>query len=79
MGKGEIAVMSSFSFSPQCFQKACFSEASKGVIAWEWVKFVTGEQTKVKQYANDYYLGGGGGILYKKRKKETKYLYASSL
>ena len=23
---------------PQCFQKACFPEASKGVIVWEWVK-----------------------------------------
>ena len=22
---------------PQCFQKACFPEASKGVIVWEWV------------------------------------------
>ena len=23
---------------PQCFQKACFPGASKGVIVWEWVK-----------------------------------------
>ena len=22
---------------PQCFQKACFPGASKGVIVWEWV------------------------------------------
>ena len=27
-----------FLLFPQCFQKACFSGASKGVILWEWVK-----------------------------------------
>ena len=32
----KIARMSNFSFS-QCFQKACFPGASKGVIVWEWV------------------------------------------
>ena len=26
-----------FLFFPQCFQKACFLGASKGVIVWEWV------------------------------------------
>ena len=31
MGKGEIACYE------QCFQKACFPGASKGVIVWEWV------------------------------------------
>ena len=31
MGKGEIARY-------ECFQKACFPEASKGVIVWKWVK-----------------------------------------
>ena len=30
MGKGEIACY-------ECFQKACFPGASKGVIVWEWV------------------------------------------
>ena len=34
VGKGEIAL---YEF-PQCFQKACFPGASKGVIVWEWVK-----------------------------------------
>ena len=28
-----------FLLFPQCFQKACFPGASKGVIVWEWVKF----------------------------------------
>ena len=37
VGKGKLLVTSNFSFS-QCFQKACFLEASKGVIVWEWVK-----------------------------------------
>ena len=34
MGKGEIARYD----CPQCFQKACFPGASKGVTVWEWVK-----------------------------------------
>ena len=38
MGKGEIARHKKFLFFPQCFQKACFPGASKGVIVWEWVK-----------------------------------------
>ena len=36
-GKGEIARYEQFLLFPQCFQKACFPEASKGVIALEWV------------------------------------------
>ena len=38
MGKGEIARYEQFHLFPQCFQKACFPGASKGVIVWEWVK-----------------------------------------
>ena len=38
MGKGEIARYEQFLLFPQCFQKACFPGASKGVIVWEWVK-----------------------------------------
>ena len=38
VGKGEIARYKQFLPFPQCFQKACFAEASKGVIVWEWVK-----------------------------------------
>ena len=38
MGKGEIACYEQFLLFQQCFQKACFPGASKGVIVWEWVK-----------------------------------------
>ena len=38
VGKGEIAPYEQFFLFPQCFQKACFPGASKGVIVWEWVK-----------------------------------------
>ena len=38
VGKGEIAHYEQFLLFPQCFQKACFPEASKCVIVWEWVK-----------------------------------------
>ena len=37
MGKGQIARSEQFLLFPQCFQKACFQGASKGVIVWEWV------------------------------------------
>ena len=36
VGKGEIARYEQFLLFPQCFPKACFPEASKGVIVWEW-------------------------------------------
>ena len=38
VGKGEIAHYEQFLLFPQCFQKACFPGASKGVTVWEWVK-----------------------------------------
>ena len=38
VGKGEIARYTQFLLFQQCFQKACFQGASKGVIVWEWVK-----------------------------------------
>ena len=38
MRKGEIARYEQFLLFPQCFQKACFPGASKGVLVWEWVK-----------------------------------------
>ena len=37
VGNGEIACNKQFLFFPQCFQRACFPGASKGVIVWEWV------------------------------------------
>ena len=41
VGKGEIARYEQFLLYPQCFQKACFLGASKGVIVWEWDKLIT--------------------------------------
>ena len=41
VGKGEIARYEQFLLFPQCFQKACFPGASKGVIVWEWVKMLS--------------------------------------
>ena len=38
LGKGEIARYEQFLLFPQCFLKAWFPEAPKGVIVWEWVK-----------------------------------------
>ena len=38
VGKGEIARYEQFLLFPQCFQKAYFPGASKGVTVWEWVK-----------------------------------------
>ena len=35
VGKEEIARYEQFLLFPQCFQKACFPGASKGVIVWE--------------------------------------------
>ena len=40
VGKGEIARYEQFLLFPQCFQKAYFPGASKGVIVWEWVKLL---------------------------------------
>ena len=34
--EGEIARYEQFLLFPQCFQKACFQGASKGVVVWEW-------------------------------------------
>ena len=35
VGKGHIARYKQFLLFPQCFEKACFPWASKGVIVWE--------------------------------------------
>ena len=40
VGKGEIARYEQFLHFPQCFQKASFPGAPKGVIVWEWVNAV---------------------------------------
>ena len=54
-GKGENAGNQHFLLFPQCFQKASFSDTSKGVIVWEWVK------------SRD--LGSNGGVFKCSRKK----------
>ena len=38
-GKRRNCSYEQFLLFPQCFQKACFPEVSKGVIVWEWVNF----------------------------------------
>ena len=47
VGKGEIACYKQFLLFPQCFQRACFPGASKGVIVWEWVKTLVDEKVAV--------------------------------
>ena len=50
MGKGEIALYEQFLLYPQCFQKACFPGASKGVVVWKWVKVLRDCVGKVKPF-----------------------------
>ena len=38
VGKGEIARYEQFLLFLQCFQKACFPGASKGIIVWDGLK-----------------------------------------
>ena len=45
VGKREIAGYEQFLLFQQCFQKACFPGASKGVIVWEWVKSFPDDKT----------------------------------
>ena len=50
LGKGEIARYEQFLLFPQCFQKACFPGASKGVIELELVNRVENLATTMKKY-----------------------------
>ena len=50
VGKGEIACFEQFLLFPQCFLKACFPGASKGVIVWEWVKNNLGVRKCIQNY-----------------------------
>ena len=52
VGKGEITRYEQFLLFPQCFQKACFPGASKGVIVWEWVKDFYWGKKKMITWAN---------------------------
>ena len=49
VGKGKIARYEQFLLFPQCFQKACFPGASKGVIVWGSVKFCCLFEELIKQ------------------------------
>ena len=55
--KREIARYEQFLLFPQCFQKACFPGASKGVIVWEWVNPLPDDKildwSKSKAFADD--------------------------
>ena len=57
VGKGEINRYEQFLLFPQCFQKACFPAASKGVIVWEWVNSLPSDkildQSKLKGFVDD--------------------------
>ena len=54
VGKGEIACYEQFLLFPQCFQKTCFPEVSKGVIVWKWVKVVIQLSINCSQLFKDY-------------------------
>ena len=55
--KGEIACYEKFLLFPQCFQKACFPGASKGVVVWEWVNPLPDDKildsSKSKEFTDD--------------------------
>ena len=63
VGKDEIACYEQFLLYPQCFQKASFPGASKGVIVWKWVneyftlayRFVLSNTKWLKYYNNVTY------------------------
>ena len=54
VGKGEIACTSNFSFSHNFFQKASFSDPSKGVIVSDWVKCYLKLLVKLEQNSTNY-------------------------
>ena len=75
MGKGEIACYEQFLLFPQCFQKACFRGASKGVIVWEWVNLLTDDKildrSKLKQSADDSFKFDENNRKFSKRAENT--------
>ena len=56
VGKGEIARYEQFLLYPRCFQTACFPGASKGVIVWEWVKWLKTIWQKEKMLVTQFIL-----------------------
>ena len=63
VGKGEIARYEQFLLFPQCFQKAFFPGASKGVIVCEWVKHKSHKIIKKKAYSYCHETNVFSGIL----------------
>ena len=53
--KEKIACYEQFLLFPQCFQKACFPGASKGVIVWEWVNKIQVNSIHTILKYGDYY------------------------
>ena len=45
VGNGEIARHEQFLLFPQCFQKASFPGASKGVTVWKWANCIVPSRT----------------------------------
>ena len=52
MGKGKIARYEHFLLFPNCFQKACFPGASKGVVVWEWVNEAVADYASFEMFGN---------------------------
>ena len=55
VGKGKTARYEQFLLFPQCFQKARFTGASKGVIVWEWVKLKYKKILTVLKFTEHYF------------------------
>ena len=64
VAKGEIARYEQFLLFPQCFQKAYFPGASKGVIVWEWVKTFLNDKfldsSKLNKFADNFKFDENG-------------------
>ena len=75
MGKGEIACYEQFLLIPQCFQKAYFPEASKGVIVWEWVNPFPKRQIlyscKLREFADNHFKSDENGGKFLRRVENT--------
>ena len=73
VGKGEIAHCEQFLLFPQCFQKACFPGASKGVIVWEWVYWSTWKNLRPYRWQNK--CDGKNKINFRNLKKVLRTLW----
>ena len=74
VGKGEIARHEQFFLFLQCFQKACFQEASKGVIVWERVK----DKLFPQRFQKACFQGASKGVIVWERVKD-KHLYLGQI